>query len=79
MSLTVSSSSNGLLHASHCLLLLLAVSHYYSGPIELLHVSHYLLWLLAVSHCLYRYHGVLQCLSLYLPVPWSCCMPLTFS
>ena len=79
MSLTVSSSSIGLLHASHCLLLLLAVSHYYSGPIELLHVSHNLLCLLAVSHCIHQYHGVPPCLSLSLPVSWSYCMPLTVS
>ena len=35
MSLTVCSSSMGLLHVSHCLLWMLAVSHCLSYPIEL--------------------------------------------
>ena len=63
MSLTVSSISMDLLHVSHCLPLLLAVSasaiefvavsNCPSGPMELLNVSHCLSLLMAVSHCLY--------------------------
>ena len=42
-SLTLSLSSMELQRVSHFLLLLLALSHYLSGPMELLHVSHCLL------------------------------------
>ena len=52
MSLTVSSSSMDLLHVSHCLQCLLAVSRCTSGPMEMLYVSHSLLLVLAVCHCL---------------------------
>ena len=52
LSLTVSPSAKELLHVSQYLLMLLAVSHCLSGPIELHHVSHCLLCLLAMSHCL---------------------------
>ena len=62
MSHIVSLSSMELLHVSHCLLLLLAVSHYLSGTMELLHISLCLLWLLAVSHCLSLCHGIAACL-----------------
>ena len=45
-------SAMDLLHVSHILLLLLAVSNSLSSPIELLHVSHCFYLLLAVSHFL---------------------------
>ena len=47
--LTVSPTATELLYVTHCLLLLLAVSHGLCSFIELLHVSHYLPWLLTVS------------------------------
>ena len=58
MSITVSSSTIGLLHVhvSHFLLWLLAVFHCLCYPMELLHVSNCLLWLLAVSHCLSKFY-----------------------
>ena len=52
LSQTVPPSTMELLHVSHILLLLLAVSNSLSSPIEYLHVSHCLPWLLAVSHFL---------------------------
>ena len=57
-----------LLHVSHWLLWLLAVSHCLSSPMELLHVSHCLLLLLAISHCFSQHHGVAACLLLSLMV-----------
>ena len=64
LSLTVSLSSMELLHVSHCLPFLLAVSHSHSGHMELVHVFHCLLLFLAVSHCLSQCHGYTACLSL---------------
>ena len=52
-SFTVSSIAMEVLKVSHSLPLLLAFSHYLSGPMEFLHVSHCLSLLLAVSHCLF--------------------------
>ena len=51
----------------------------YSSSKKLPHVSHCLLWLLAVSYRLWNCHRVAACLSLSLPVPWSCFMSLTVS
>ena len=52
LSLTVSPSVMELLHVSHCLVLLLAYSHYLSDPMELLHVYNFLWLLMAISHYL---------------------------
>ena len=69
-----------LLHYSHRLPWLLAVSYCLSGPMELLYVSHCLIWLLAVSNSLSSYWVaaclsmsliVSGCLSLSHSVPWS--------
>ena len=62
--LTISSISMELLHLSHCLPWLLAVSHSLSGSKELLHVHHCLSLLLALTVS---------------PVSWSCKMSLTIS
>ena len=79
LSLTVFNSSIEFLHASHCLLLLLAFSHCLSDPMELLHVHHCLSLILAVCHCphgvaacLYQTLMVARCLSLPLLVVCSC-------
>ena len=52
LSLTVCPRSIELLHVSHCLVCLLAVSHYLSRPMKLLHVSYCLPWLLPAPNCL---------------------------
>ena len=53
LSLTVSPSAIKLLNVCNCLLLLLAVSHCFSGPMELVHVSHCFPLLLEVSYCIF--------------------------
>ena len=50
LSFTVNPSAIDLLHVSHCLPCLLAVSYIVSGLMEMLHVSHCLPWYFAVSH-----------------------------
>ena len=47
-----------LLHVSHFLICLIAVSCCLPFPIELQYVFHCLLWLLAVYHCLFQFHRV---------------------
>ena len=61
LSLTISLSSMELLHISHFLPWLLAVSHSLTCPMELLHVFHCLLWLLAFSHCHTQCHVLSAC------------------
>ena len=52
-----------LLHVSHFLLRLLAVSHCLSRPMELLHVSHFLFHFYEVATYLSQSQMVASCLS----------------
>ena len=77
--LTVSPSAMELLYVSHCLLWLLAFCH----SLSLCHkvppcLKLYLMVAVSFSFSLWS-NGVATCLSLSLPVPWSCCMSITVS
>ena len=84
--LAVSLISMELLHVSHCLLLLLGLSHFLYSLMKMPHVSHCFSWLLAVSHFLlyllaisHSFSGLMELLKLMsLAAFLYCWLSLTF-